>query len=215
MSVLLHLETAATSLLSRVMKFKYNVIDNLITWSSSDASLLFTNLLAFHSNIFSKHWWKWRHVLRDPVVRMKNPDYMFLFYLFSLVISCWVGQQKILNWVASSCKRFCTSTEHPDWFRAYFIGDRMACLWSYLRISICAALKNAWRFTSTPSYVFMVWCLIKRHKTSSAFLSLGWRSGRCMIRHCVNSCWSVVIYLNGTLEMVPFFHRFSILVHTP
>jgi len=47
-------------------------------------------------------------------------------------------------------------------------------------------VKNTWRYTSTPQYVFMAWCLVK-HRDSFTFYLSPWDRLPlvCLLAHCL------------------------------
>jgi hypothetical protein len=57
-----------------------------------------------------------------------------------------------------------------------------------------AEVKNAWSYTSTPQYVFMVWCLVKRTdftiQPAAPFLTSGWSRTLTELRQCRVQCSS-------------------------
>jgi hypothetical protein len=63
-----------------------------------------------------------------------------------------------------------------------FSGVKRSGRKAYHSPPFCAEDKNAWSYTSTPSYVFMSWCLIKYRMSS-------WRS-------TLSSTYSIVLDIN-------------------
>jgi hypothetical protein len=56
---------------------------------------------------------------------------------------------------------------HPPPVHLYqdcFVGGKAARTWNKLSPLSIAEVKNAWSYTSTPPYVYMAWCLVKRHE---------------------------------------------------
>jgi hypothetical protein len=167
-SILVYLETLTTSLLSCVMKFKYKVINNLITWEVQMSPCDLSNFLAIHDNILSKRWWKWSIVLRDCVVRMKNSD-----KTVRITHSVWrfgtgLGNQGICVGVPVGAGDSLLFQSIQTGSGPISLGvERLGCEADHSPLSV-AEVKNAWRYTSTPSCVFTAWCLIK-HRENCTF----------------------------------------------
>jgi hypothetical protein len=64
-------------------------------------------------------------------------------------------------------------TQHPtQWVQGLFPVGKAGHKADRSLIQISAAFKNKWKFTSTLSYIFMAWCLIKQLENSTSFTFL-------------------------------------------
>jgi len=57
-----------------------------------------------------------------------------------------------------------------------------------------AEIHHAWRYTSTPPYVFMVWCLIKHRVNFTCIFTFTLLDNLSLILLSVETLWSVIIH---------------------
>jgi hypothetical protein len=75
-------------------------------------------------------------------------------------------------WVSMGIVRHPAS--YPRGTRDFFPGGKAAGAWSLPLNPPSAEVKNAWSYTSTPQYAFMVWCLVK-HRDNFTLWSRSFR----------------------------------------
>jgi hypothetical protein len=124
-----------------------------------------------------QHTCRWSYVWRDKF-------YILCLFSFNEHINCWMqgssvsvvirlqaGRPRFDSWRRHRRNSFLRhrvqtgSGLHPASYLmgtgGSFAGNKAAGSWSWQLTPSSAEVKNSWSYTSTPTYVFIAWCLVK------------------------------------------------------